>query len=117
MKVEEEFSGSKWYIPMVPMNWTLMPVCSSLLPSLGRIVTAPFTDSPSIYKGAFSLLFLSSFMSIIVLSSVSSRTMSMSTGVEKKYDILATSILEGNDLAKAAEHQLGGCVLSRIAMV
>ena len=96
---------------MVPMNWTLMPVCSSLLPSLGRIVTAPFTDSPSIYKGAFSRRFLSSFMSIIVLSSVSSRTMSMSTGVEKKYDILATSTSNAKDLAKVAERQLVGWML------
>ena len=99
------------------MNWTLMPVCSSLLPSLGRIVTAPFTDSPSIYRGAFSRLFLSSFISIIVLSSVSSRTMSMSTGVEKKYDILATSALDVNDLRIATEPQLVDCVLQMIVMV
>lgn len=66
------------------MNWTLIPVCSNRLPSFGRIVTAPLTDSPSIYKGAFSLLFLSSLTSTVCLSSVSSRTMSMSTGVEKK---------------------------------
>ena len=74
-------------------------------------MTAPFTDSPSIYKGAFSRRFLSSFMSIIVLSSVSSRTMSMSTGVEKKYDILATSTSNANSLAKVAELQLVGPVL------
>jgi len=78
------------WVPIVPINWTLMPVCSNLLPSFGLIVTAPFTDSPSMYRGAFSRLFFSSFMSIICLSSVSSsRSMSMSTGVEKKYDMIA----------------------------
>ncbi len=71
----------------MPMNWTLIPVCSSLFPSFGLMVTPPLTDSPSMYRGAFSLRFFSSFMSIIVLSSVSSRTMSMSRGVEKKYDM------------------------------
>lgn len=40
------------------------------------------------YKGAFSLLFLSSFTSTIDRSSESSRTISMSTGVEKKYDMV-----------------------------
>ena len=76
-------------VPIVPMNWTLMPVCSNRLPSLGLIVTAPLTDSPSIYKGAFSLRFLSNFMSTVDLSSESSKTMSISTGVEKKYDIVS----------------------------
>lgn len=71
----------------MPMNWTLMPVCSSLLPSFGLIVTPPLTDSPSMYNGAFSRRPLSSFISIIVLSSASSRMMSISTGVEKKYDM------------------------------
>jgi len=81
--------GRLW-VPIVPMNWTLMPVCSSRLPSFGLIVTAPFTDSPSIYRGAFSRRFFSNFMSIICLSSVSSsRSMSISTGVEKKYDMMA----------------------------
>ncbi len=35
----------------------------------------------------------------------------MSTGVEKKYDILATSTSNVKDLAKVAEPQLVGCVL------
>lgn len=69
------------------MNCTLIPVCSNLFPSLGRTVTVPLTDSPSMYKGAFSLLFLSSFMSTTALSSVSSRTMSISTAVPKKSDM------------------------------
>ena len=73
---------------MVPMNWTLIPVCSNLFPSLGRIVTAPLTDSPSLYSGAFSLRPFSVFISTICRSSPSSRTMSISTGVEKKYAIL-----------------------------
>jgi len=73
---------------MVPMNWTLIPVCSNLFPSFGRIVTAPFTDSPSLYSGAFSLRPFSVFISTICRSSPSSRTISMSTGVEKKYAIL-----------------------------
>lgn len=73
--------------PIVPMNWTLMPVCSSLLPSFGRTVTAPLTDSPSIKRGAFSRRFLSSLTSTIERSSVSSRTTSISTGVAKKYDM------------------------------
>lgn len=73
------------------MNCTLMPVCSNLLPSLGLTVTAPFTDSPSIYNGTFSLLFLSCRTSTMARSSPSSRTMSMSTGVEKKYDIMLGS--------------------------
>ena len=67
-----------------------MPICSNRFPSLGLIVTAPLIDSPSAYNGAFSLRFLSNFMSTVGLSSVSSRTMSMSTGVEKKYDIVRT---------------------------
>jgi len=75
---------------MVPMNCTLMPVCSSRLPSLGLTVTWPLTDSPSRYSGTFSLRFLSSFTSTAERSSRSSSTMSMSTGVEKKYDMLAT---------------------------
>ena len=75
--------------PIVPMNCTLIPVCSNLLPSFGRIVTPPLTDSPSKYSGAFSRLFFSSFRSIICRSSVSSRTISMSSGVEKKYDMVA----------------------------
>lgn len=74
------------FSPITPMNWTLIPVCSNRLPSFGLIVTAPLTDSPSIYSGAFSRLFLSSLTSTLCLSSVSSRTMSMSTGVEKKKD-------------------------------
>ena len=40
-------SGALLHEPIVPTNWTLMPVCSNLLPSFGRIVTAPFTVSPS----------------------------------------------------------------------
>lgn len=75
-------------VPIVPMNCTLIPVCSSLLPSLGLIVTAPLTDSPSMYNGAFSRRFLSNLRSTIAFSSLSSRTMSMSTGVEKKYDMM-----------------------------
>lgn len=70
------------------MNWTLTPVCSRRLPSFGRTVTAPLTDSPSMYSGAFSRRFLSSFTSTIARSSASSRTTSMSTGVAKKYDML-----------------------------
>lgn len=73
---------------MVPMNWTLMPVCSNRLPSLGLTVTCPLTDSPSRYSGTFSLRFLSSLTSTAERSSRSSRTMSMSTGVEKKYDMV-----------------------------
>lgn len=73
---------------MVPMNCTLMPVCSSRLPSLGRTVTAPLTDSPSMYSGAFSRRFLSSLTSTMDRSSASSRTISMSTGVAKKYDMV-----------------------------
>lgn len=65
-----------------------MPVCSSRFPSFGRTVIAPLTDSPSIKSGAFSRLFLSSLTSTMDRSSVSARTTSMSTGVEKKYDIL-----------------------------
>ncbi len=65
-----------------------MPVCSKRLPSLGLIVTAPLTDSPSIYSGAFSRRFLSSRMSTMDRSSPSSNTMSMSTGVAKKYDMV-----------------------------
>jgi hypothetical protein len=75
-------------IPIVPMNCTLMPVCSRRLPSFGRTVTAPLTDSPSMNRGAFSRRFLSSLTSTMDRSSASSRTMSMSTGVAKKYDIL-----------------------------
>src|SRR5699024_2930583 len=71
-------------IPITPVNCTLIPVCSNLFPSFGLTVTAPLTDSPSIYSGAFSFRFLSSFISTDGLSSLSSRTISMSTGVEKK---------------------------------
>jgi hypothetical protein len=71
------------------MNCTLMPVCSNRLPSFGRTVTAPLTDSPSIYSGAFSRRFLSSLTSTIDRSSASSSTMSISTGVAKKYDDMA----------------------------
>jgi hypothetical protein len=70
--------------PIVPMNCTLMPVCSSRLPSLGRTVTWPLTDSPSRYNGTFSLRLLSSLTSTAERSSRSSSTMSISTGVEKK---------------------------------
>jgi hypothetical protein len=80
----EGLCGYRSGIPMRPMNWTLMPVCSNRRPSLGLTVTAPFTDSPSMYSGAFSRLFLSSLTSTVCRSSASSRTMSISTGVEKK---------------------------------
>ena len=80
-------------IPIVPTNCTLMPVCSSLLPSFGLIVTAPLTVSPSRYNGAFSRRFLSSLTSTVGLSSVSWRTMSMSSGVEKeKSDMIAHQV-------------------------
>lgn len=71
-------------LPMVPTNCTLMPVCSNLLPSLGRMVTAPLTVSPSRYSRHFSRLFLSSLTSTVGRSSESWRTMSMSSGVEKE---------------------------------
>lgn len=77
---------------MVPTNCTLIPVCSNLLPSLGRIVTAPLTVSPSRYSRHFSRLFLSNFTSTVDRSSVSWRTMSMSRGVEnEKSDIAGFS--------------------------
>lgn len=83
-----------------------MPVCSSLFPSLGRTVTAPFTLSPSRYNGAFSRLFLSSFTSTVGRSSVSSSTMSMSTGVEKKYDIVVECYAQ-------ARSKSSSCALAR----
>lgn len=81
---EDQSTPQRECIPMLPMNCTLIPVCSRRFPSLGRTVTAPLTDSPSMYSGAFSRRFLSSLTSTICLSSAFSRTMSMSTGVEKK---------------------------------
>ena len=65
-----------------------MPVCSNRFPSLGLTVTAPLTDSPSIYRGARSLRPLSTLMSTDCRSSLSSRTMSISTGVEKKSEAM-----------------------------
>jgi len=68
-------------IPIVPMNSTFIPVCSNRFPSFGRIVTVPLTVSPSRYSGAFSLRpDLSTLISTVGRSSVSSRTMSISTG-------------------------------------
>jgi hypothetical protein len=91
-------------LPIVPMNWTLIPVCSSRLPSFGRTVTDPLTDSPSMYRGAFSRLFLSSRTSTDCLSSPSSRTTSISTGVEKKKEDMACGIW----LGEAAEERTRG---------
>ncbi len=71
--------------PIVPMNCDLdARAAPSRLPSFGRTVTAPLTDSPSIYSGAFSRRFLSSLTSTIDRSSASSSTTSISTGVAKK---------------------------------
>jgi len=92
------------------MNWTLIPVCSNLFPSFGRIVTAPFTDSPSLYSGAFSLRPFSVFISTICRSSPSSRTISISTGVEKKYAILPGSF-------QLPPKPLGSCVGGRASLV
>src|SRR5690606_28941778 len=83
--------------PIVPINCTLMPVCSNRLPSFGLIVTDPLTDSPSLYSGTFSLLSLSSLTSTMVRSSSgSSRRMSISRGVENRNDMAA-------ELAKLGE--------------
>lgn len=53
------------------------------------MVTCPLTDSPSRYSGTFSFLFLSSFTSTAGRSSRSSRTISISTGVDQNNDIAA----------------------------
>jgi len=85
------------HAPMEPMNCTLMPVCSNRLPSFGLIVTAPLTDSPSMYRGTRSRRLLSSLTSTVWRLSRSSRTMSISTGVEKKRDaiVCSTEMLRG----------------------
>lgn len=82
------------------MNCTLMPVCSKRLPSFGLIVTAPLTDSPSMYRGTRSRRPLSSLTSTDWRSSRSSRTMSISTGVEKKREAMVCSaeVLGSNEL-------------------
>lgn len=96
------------YIPIVPINCTLIPKCSSLFPSLGLTVTAPLTLSPSIYSGAFSLRFLSSLTSTICRSLVSSSTISISTGVLKKYDMLGGRRRRGGLGVDARCRSLGG---------
>src|SRR5271168_800243 len=72
-------------IPMLPIKLTLIPVCSNFLPSFGRTMTDPFTDSPSLYSGAFSLRsfppVLNSTMSRA--SSPSSRISMSHTGLKK----------------------------------
>src|SRR5579859_3515660 len=72
-------------IPIDPMRLTLMPVCSNFFPSFGRTITVPLTDSPSLYKGAFSFLsfppVLNSTMSRA--SSPSSRISISQTGLKK----------------------------------
>lgn len=86
--MQKESACTVYCVPIDPMNCTLIPVCSRRFPSFGRTVTAPLTDSPSMYRGAFSLRPLSSLTSTVCRSSLSSSTTSMSTGVEKNKDAM-----------------------------
>lgn len=70
------------------MNCTLIPVCSSFLPSRGRIVTDPLTVSPSKYSGYFSRRPLSDLMSTCSRWSSPLRRISMSRGDLKKSDMM-----------------------------